>query len=232
MPVATPVIEAQALGKMYGTQPVLSGVQLAVSPGQGAVLVGQNGAGKTTLIKALAGLIAPSSGRALVFGRHSRRLSPAMRRRIGVLTHQSLLYPGLSARENLHFYAGLYLLPDVAAHAGKWLERVGLEQAGERRVRELSRGMEQRLAIARAMIADPELLLLDEPFAALDPEGAALVAALVKDAMLRGCAVVLTAHAPLEIEGVQFELRAFQDGRLMPMHEEGRRGRLRSMLGL
>lgn len=228
----TPVIEAQALGKIYGTRPVLNGVQLAVASGQGAALVGHNGAGKSTLIKALAGLIAPSSGRALIFGEHSRRLSLDARRRIGVLTHQSLLYPGLTARENLEFYARLYLLAAPADHAAEWLERVGLAQAADQRVRALSRGMEQRLAIARAMIADPEVLLLDEPFAALDLEGVALVAALIKDAMLRGRAVVLTAHAPLEIEGVQFEFREFQNGRLTPLREEGRRGRLRSMLGL
>src|ERR1019366_10182395 len=132
------------------------------------------------------------------FGENSRNLGVA-RRRIGMLTHQSWLYPNLTARENLEFYAELYSLPNRDDLATKWIESVRLGASANERVREFSRGMEQRLTIARTMMMEPDLLLLDEPFAAIDPDAVAIVGALIRAAITRGCAALLTAHSPFDL---------------------------------
>jgi heme exporter protein A len=231
-----PVVEAVGLGKNFGATPVLRGVDLKLEPSRATIITGSNGAGKSTLLKLLAGLTAPSSGRALLFGRESRRLPSDQRRRLGLAAHQSFLYPNLTARENLEFYASLYNLASPLALADRWLERVGLAAAADERVRALSRGMEQRLAIARAMLAEPDVLLMDEPFAGLDGAGVAIVAALIGQAIARRCAVLITAHGAPAIEGVEVERFELSRGRLgLPVAEqerkEGRTARLRSLLG-
>ena len=170
--MSAPVVETHSLAKTYGLAPVLREVDLRLLPGAGAFVIGGNGAGKSTLLRILAGLEAPSGGHALVFGQDTRRLAARYRRRIGMMAHQSFLYPNLTARENLEFYAELYSLADPRASAELWLERVGLADVADTRVRTFSRGMEQRLSAARAMLAEPALLLLDEPFASLDHDGA------------------------------------------------------------
>jgi len=225
------VIEAHELFKSFGFNPVLRDVEFNLAPGRAALIVGQNGAGKSTLIRILAGLSRPSAGTVLLFGEDSRRLGPRYRRRIGLLTHQSLLYPNLTARENLEFFGDLYGLDDSRAAAARWLERAGLAGVAEERVRSFSRGMEQRLAAARALLADPAFLLLDEPYAGLDPQGREMVATLVRDAVGRGCAVVAAAHAPFVVEDVDFEVLELARGQLGAPLEESRRGRLRSQLG-
>lgn len=229
--MAAPVLEAQALGKVLGHSAVFTGVQLSIRPGQVTMILGANGVGKSTLLRTLAGMLAPTTGRCFIFGENSRLLSSATRRRVAVLLHQSLLYPNLTARENLAFYATLYGVQQSGQEVSRWLDRIGLGDAAERRVRAFSRGMEQRLAIARAMISDPDLVLLDEPFTGLDADGAGTLAALLKDAVARDRAVVLTAHAPLQIEGLQTDYRQLVAGRLVALPDEGRRGRLRSLLG-
>ena len=162
--MARPVVETRALTKIFGVTPVLREVDLAIHQGRCALLLGRNGSGKSTLLRILAGLSQPSSGDAMVFGQNSRDLGVA-RRRIGMLTHQSWLYPNLTARENLEFYASLYELRAPRDAAERWLTRVGLAAAAGERVHALSRGMEQRLSAARAMIHEPEAILMDEPFA-------------------------------------------------------------------
>jgi len=209
-----PLIEARALGKSFGPAPILREVNLSVEAGSGLAVVGANGAGKSTLIRVLAGLSAPSFGDAMLFGEPARRLAPALRRRVGLLSHQSFLYPNLSARENLEFYAALYGVADAPKTAAQWLERVTLAAAAEARVRGFSRGMEQRLALARAMLAQPDVLMLDEPFAALDGAGAALASALVREAMSRGCAVLASAHSAEPLEALGFAVLALARGKL------------------
>jgi heme ABC exporter ATP-binding subunit CcmA len=229
MPAA--IIETHALGKSFGITPVLNGVEFKLLPGRAAIIAGANGSGKSTLMSIFAGLIAPSEGRAVVFGEDSRSLSPRYRKRIGILSHQTFLYPNLTARENLEFYARLYGV--APAVADSWLERVGLADSANERVRALSRGMEQRLAAARAMLHGPSMLLFDEPFAALDPEGRARMHSIIKSAIADGCSLVATAHLPFEIEGVEFEIYEIARGRLTPYveKEDARRGgRLRSLL--
>jgi len=209
------LIEARALGKSFGPTPVLRDVNLSVEAGRGAAVIGANGAGKSTLIRLLAGLSAPSLGGALLFGEPARSLRPALRRRIGLLSHQSFVYPNLTARENLEFYATLYGVADARAQAAEWLERVALGAVADARVRAYSRGMEQRLAIARAMLARPDVLMLDEPFAALDADGAALAAALVREAMSQGCAVLASAHSAGALEELGFAALTLSRGRLV-----------------
>jgi heme ABC exporter ATP-binding subunit CcmA len=212
-----PLIEARGLDKSFAFSPVLRNVNLTVAAGAGAMVIGRNGAGKSTLVRILAGLSAPSAGEALLFGNSSRALEPDFRRRVGLVAHQSFLYPNLTARENLEFYADLYRLDRAHAGVTGWLARVGLAAVADDRVRTFSRGMEQRLGLARALMPSPEVLLMDEPFAALDPEGAALGAELLTEALARGCAAVITAHEPLIPAGISLDLYEIIRGRLVPM---------------
>jgi heme exporter protein A len=209
------LIETRVLGKSFGPTPILRDVNLSVEAGHGAAVVGANGAGKSTLIRLLAGLSAPSLGAAMLFGEPARSLRPELRRRVGLLSHQSFLYPNLTARENLEFYATLYGVDDARATAIEWLERVALGAVADSRVHGFSRGMEQRLALARAMLVRPDVLMLDEPFAALDADGAALATELVRDAMDRGCAVLASAHSASALAELGFAILTLSRGRLV-----------------
>jgi heme ABC exporter ATP-binding subunit CcmA len=228
--MAEAVLQAFRISKFFGERPVLHGLSFSLRAGEAAAIVGRNGVGKSTLIKIFCGLVRPSAGRLLLFGREPRTMAAGQFRRLGVLLHQSLLYPKLSARENMEFYSELLGLPDPAAHARRWLERVGLEGAADEPASALSRGMEQRLGIARAMLADPDLILLDEPFAAMDADGAALVSVLIREALARDAAVIFTAHAPLEIAGVDLGTFKLESNGLTPFKDEARRGPLRHLL--
>ena len=214
------VVETRGLTKTFGVTPILREVTFQIEEGRCAFLIGGNGSGKSTLLRILAGLSQPTSGDAMVFGESSRALGVA-RRRIGMLTHQSWLYPNLTARENLQFYAELYGLPDSDDLATKWISAVGLAASTDERVREFSRGMEQRLSIARTMMAEPELLLLDEPFAALDPDGVAIVGGLIRAAVARGCAALLTAHSTFDL-GIETDQYRITNGRVLPFRDEKR----------
>ena len=218
--MARPVVETRALTKTFGITPVLREVELRIEKGRCALLIGGNGSGKSTLLRILAGLSQPTSGDAIVFGENSRDLGVA-RRRIGMLTHQSWLYPNLTARENLDFYAELYGLPNRDELALKWIQAVGLKAAADERVREFSRGMEQRLSIARAMLTEPDLLLLDEPFAALDPDGVAIVRELMRTAIACGAAALITAHSSLDLE-LEIDRYQIVNGRVMRYRDDTR----------
>ena len=219
--MAQPVVETHALTKTFGVTPVLREVAIQIYEGRCALLIGGNGSGKSTLLRILAGLSQPTSGDAIVFGENSRDLDVAERRRIGMLTHQSWLYPNLTARENLAFYADLYGLADQNDLAEKWIESVRLGASANDRVREFSRGMEQRLSIARAMMMAPDLLLLDEPFAALDPDAVTIVGGLIRTAVARGCAALLTAHSQLDL-GIEMDRYQIVNGRVMLLRDETR----------
>ncbi len=215
-----PIVETRGLTKTFGVTPVLREVCFELHRGRCALLIGGNGSGKSTLLRILAGLSQPTSGDATVFGEDSRSLGE-VRRRIGMLTHQSWLYPNLTAHENLEFYSALYGLSQRDDLATKWIEAVGLGPAANDRVREFSRGMEQRLAIARTMMIEPDLMLLDEPFAALDPDAVAIVGELIRSAVARGCAVLLTAHSPLDF-GIELDRYTIVNGRVLLLGDETR----------
>ena len=178
------MIHARGLAKRYGDKRVFAGVELDVSPGDFALVTGANGSGKTTLLRLLAGLAAPSGGELRV---------DAERERVGYVAHEPLVYRELSARENLWLYARLYRVAEPGERIGMLLERFGLWEARDERVATHSRGMQQRLALCRALLHDPQLLLMDEPYSALDAEGAELLD--VELASSEATFVVAT-HAP------------------------------------
>jgi heme exporter protein A len=193
VPDAVP-IRARGLARAFAGLPVVDGVDLTVAPGEALVLLGPNGAGKTTLLRMLALLLRPTAGELVLFGTSGSAAPPVLRRRIGYAGHESLCYPDLTAAENLAFYARLFTLDGVPARVGALLAWAGLEGAGRRPVRTFSRGMAQRLALARALLHDPDLLLLDEPWSALDPPAAAALTERLVALRAAGRTIVLTTH--------------------------------------
>jgi heme exporter protein A len=170
-------IELADVGRAYGERVALAGVTLELEAGRTLAVLGANGAGKTTLLRILATLLRPHRGAVRVLGHELPREGWAVRGRVGFLGHDPLLYRDLTARENLRFHARLHGVPFARIDA--LLEAVGLERRAEEPVHTFSRGMVQRLAVCRAVLHEPELLLLDEPLAGLDPGAAAAVAPLI-----------------------------------------------------
>ena len=168
-----PALELVELARNYGERRVLSGVTLTLQAGETLVVFGPNGSGKTTLLRVLATLLRPHGGDVRVLGRKLPEEGWAVRGRIGMLGHEPMLYRELSARENLLYHARLHDRPP--ARVSEVLERVGMSERADEPLRTLSRGMVQRVAIARTVLHDPELLLLDEPYAHLDPAARELV---------------------------------------------------------
>jgi heme exporter protein A len=171
-------IELADVGRAYGERVALAGVTLALSEGETLAVFGANGAGKTTLLRILATLLRPHRGTARVLGSELPREGWAVRGRIGFLGHEPLLYRDLTARENLRFHARLHGVDP--ARVDQLLDAVGLRRRADDPVHTFSRGMVQRTAVCRAVLHAPALLLLDEPFAGLDPGAAALVAPLLE----------------------------------------------------
>jgi heme exporter protein A len=167
----------EGLTRHYGEREALSGVSLTVNEGQTLVVFGPNGAGKTTLLRVLATLLRPHAGKVSVLGSQLPDEAWAVRGRVGLLGHEPLLYRELTARENLRFHARLYGVDD--ARVQELLEALAMSTRAGEPLRTLSRGMVQRVAVARAVLHDPELLLLDEPYANLDPAAVELVAPLL-----------------------------------------------------
>ena len=173
----SPIIELADVGRAYGERVALAGVSLALEEGETLAVFGANGAGKTTLLRILATLLRPHHGVARVLGREVPREGWAVRGRIGFLGHEPLLYRDLTARENLRFHARLHGV--ALSRVDELLDAVGLRPRADDPVHTFSRGMVQRTAVCRAVLHSPELLLLDEPFAGLDPGATALVAPLL-----------------------------------------------------
>jgi heme exporter protein A len=185
-------LEAEGVWKYYGDFPALRNIRLNATPGSSVALLGRNGAGKTTLLRILAGLSRPTEGTVKILNSDVRQEST--RRRIGVLGHGISLYDELSAIENLLVFGRLYGLPDPAHRAGEMLERTGLDRVRDGLVREFSRGMRQRLAVARVFLHDPEVVLLDEPFTALDDRAIAVLQSLLNEMRERGRTIVMSTH--------------------------------------
>jgi ABC-type multidrug transport system ATPase subunit len=187
------MIRGRDLEKRYGRKRVLRGVNVAVPQGGFAVVTGPNGSGKTTLLRLLAGLAVPTRGALLV---------DVDRSRIGYLAHEPLVYRELTAVENLDLFGRLYRVPERRERIGMLLERFALWEVRNERVSTYSRGMTQRLALCRTLLHDPDLLVLDEPFSALDDDGAALLDR--EFAGLRGDqTVVVSTHDPNRLAALQ-----------------------------
>ncbi len=179
-PAPEPALRASSLSQAYGESWVLRDLSLELPAGGTLAVIGPNGAGKSTLLRVVATLLRPSSGKLSVLGAELPRAAWRLRGRIGYLGHGALLYRDLEAVENLRFHARLYGLPDDGAERiVELLELVSLADRASTRVGEMSAGMVKRLAVCRALLHDPELLILDEPLANLDPAGAEVVAPLL-----------------------------------------------------
>jgi heme exporter protein A len=185
-------IELEGLARHYGERVALADVTLTLPARQTLVVFGPNGAGKSTLLRVLATLLRPHAGHTRVLGHELPREGWAVRGRVGLLAHEPLLYRDLTARENLRYHARLYRV--APARVDELLERVGMARRADEPVRSLSRGMVQRIAVCRAVLHDPALLLLDEPRANLDPVASELVEPLIGRAS--GRARVVTSHDP------------------------------------
>jgi heme exporter protein A len=185
-------VAAEGVWKFYGDFPALRDIHLEAEAGDCLALIGRNGAGKTTLLRTIAGFSRAMRGTVRILGEEPR--STAARARMGFIGHGISVYDELSALENLTLYARLYGLSNPHGVAMGWLERTGLERVRDGLVREFSRGMRQRLAVARAFLHDPHVLLLDEPFTALDDRAIALLQDLLRGALRSGKTVVMSTH--------------------------------------
>lgn len=190
---ARPAIEANALTRAFGRRVAIRGLTFAVNDGECLALFGPNGAGKTTLLRILAGLLRPTSGEAHIAGVKLPGGAEA-RAVVGLISHQSMLYSALTARENVEFTARLYGLESPRQAAMRALQRMRLDERAESPVRSLSRGMQQRVSIARAIVHEPRVVLLDEPYTGLDETGAAALSAVLESLKSGGAALVLVTH--------------------------------------
>jgi heme exporter protein A len=188
------MIEVYKLTKSFGHRVALADVNVHISAGELVTLVGPNGAGKTTLLRVLATLTRPTAGSVRIAGLDTARAGEDARRRIGFLSHQTLLYGDLTAEQNLRFYARLYDLQDDSSRIDELLARVGLRAQRHDPVRTFSRGMQQRLAVARAVLHQPQALLLDEPFNSLDTQAAQMLIHLLTELTDGGGTALLATH--------------------------------------
>ena len=188
------MIEVYRLIKRFGPKVVLRNLDFQVEQGEFVALLGPNGAGKTTLLRILASLTRPTLGRVRIAGFDLPHQSAAVRRRLGVVSHLPLLYGDLTAEENLRFYGRMYAIHNLEQRVGEVLEMIGLSARRRDLVRTFSRGMQQRLAIGRAILHDPEVLLLDEPHTGLDQDACAMLDDSLRQVAARGRTVVMTSH--------------------------------------
>jgi len=212
------MLEAIALVKHYGPVKAVDGISFSVNPGEVFGLLGHNGAGKTTTIRLLNGVLKPTSGLARVFGLSPVEDGLTVRRRSGVLTEAPSLEERLTARQNLRYYADLYgvAVPKVAARIEGLLQIFELNEVGDAKVGSFSKGMRQRLALARALLHEPELLYLDEPTAGLDPVAAKRVVTLIRDLSRKGGrTVVICTHNLSEAQQVCDRVVVLEHGKLL-----------------
>ena len=188
------MIEVRHLVKRFGPKVVLRNLEFRASPGEFVALLGPNGSGKTTFLRILASLSRPSLGTVIVSGFSLPGEAAAVRSQLGVVSHQPLLYGDLSAEENLRFYGRLYGVSNLTGQIDKVLDLVGLKGRRSDRVRTFSRGMQQRLAIGRAVIHDPEVILFDEPYTGLDQEASEMLDAVLQQVATRGRTILMTSH--------------------------------------
>ncbi len=202
------------VSRHFGRRRALARVTLSVRRGEILGLLGPNGAGKSTMIGLLATLVAPTAGE-VRYGEHpARRLGPELRRRIGLLAHELHLYPELTARQNLAFFAQLYGLEAPAA-VDAALERAGLRDRGQDAVSGFSRGMRQRLALERALLHGPRLVLFDEPFTGLDDRSVGIVSDRLRRLASEGAIIVLATHDLDLADGLVTRVALVREGRLL-----------------
>jgi heme exporter protein A len=202
------MIEVKKLLKRFGLKTVLRGLDFHVDQGEFVVLLGPNGAGKTTFLRILASLSRPSMGQVTIAGHSLPAQAAEVRRTLGVVSHLPLLYGDLTAEENLSFYGRMYDLQNLDSRVTDVLRLIGLESRRRDLVRTFSRGMQQRLAIGRAVLHDPEVVLFDEPYTGLDQDASAMLDEVLRNVAARGRTVVMTSHdlARAEELGSRFDV--------------------------
>ena len=218
VPSQPPALAVRALTKRFGSRIAVRSIEFSLGQGACLALFGPNGAGKTTLLRLLAGLLRPNAGQVL-HGGVAVRGDAAARARVGMISHQSMLYAPLSARENVEFFARLYGLGDPREAAGRALETMGVLDRADVSVRTLSRGLQQRVSIARAIVHEPEVLLLDEPYSGLDASGAASLTAVLRSLRSRGATLVIVTHNVGEGLALATHAAIMRDGALARFEE-------------
>ena len=209
-----PIVEVVDLTRTFGPTRALAGVSFSLAQGECLAVFGPNGAGKTTLLRVLAGLLKPTSGSARVAGIALPGGSEA-RSRVGLISHHTMLYEALSPRENVAFAARLYAVPDVAARVEQSLRGMSMLDRADAPVRSLSRGMQQRVSIARAMVHAPRLVLADEPYSGLDDSGARALTAMLQELRGAGTAIIIVTHNLAEGLSLATHAAVMQRGRFV-----------------
>jgi heme exporter protein A len=216
--VTEPAIEVQGLRRSFGARRALDGVDFSLGAGECLALFGPNGAGKTTLLRVLAGLLKPSGGLARIAGVQLPG-GAEVRSVVGLISHATMLYGALTARENVEFAARLYGVMDARAAARASLERMRVHDRADTAVRALSRGLQQRVSVARATVHSPRVVLLDEPFTGLDDTGAGALTAVLESLLRDGAALVLVTHNIHEGLALASHAAVMKDGRFLRFEE-------------
>jgi heme exporter protein A len=213
-PSALPIVEAADLARSFGSRKAVAGVTFSLAAGDCLAVFGPNGAGKTTLLRVLAGLLKPSSGSARLAGIPLPGGTVA-RSRVGLISHHTMLYEALSARENVAFAARLYGIRDPQTRVDDSLRRMSMLERADAPVRLLSRGMQQRVSIARAMVHSPEVVLADEPYSGLDESGARALTTMLRELRSSGTAVIIVTHNLAEGLSLATHAAVMQRGRFV-----------------
>lgn len=214
VPSAAPSLQATNIVRAFGGRRAVDGVSLTLGVGDCLALFGPNGAGKTTLLRLLGGLIRATSGSASIDG-VTLPGEAEVRRRVGLISHQTMLYDALTPRENVEFAARMYGVRDVRDATQRALERLGATGYADRPVRALSRGMQQRVSVARAVVHGPSVLLADEPFTGLDAAGAGALSSMLAELRDGGAAIVIVTHNLDEALALCTQAAIMRDGRLV-----------------
>ena len=219
-----PIIQLQDLTRSFGTNYAINGVSFTVEEGEVFGILGPNGSGKTTLVRLLNGVLAPTSGKAMLFGRDVTADGAYIRARTGVLTETPSLYERFSAKKNLSFFGRFYGIPDVELdeRVGRILRLLDLADRADEPVGGFSRGMKQRLAIARALIHDPQVIFLDEPTSGLDPEASRQVDGIIRElASDRGKTIFLCTHNLSEAQHLCSRVAMINKGKILALGSIG-----------
>ena len=214
LPSTAPAVEVRGLTRVFAGRRAVDAVDFTLEPGECLALFGPNGAGKTTLLRLLAGLLKPSAGWARITGVPLPG-GARVRAAVGLISHESMLYGALTARENVEFAARLYGVRDPRAAATMALASMRIEHRGDTPVRALSRGMRQRVSIARATVHEPVVVLLDEPFTGLDQSGAVALTAVLSELRGRGATLILVTHNLTEGLTLATHAAIMRDGRFV-----------------
>jgi len=212
----SPAVALTGIARRFGSRWVLRGADLRVGRGETVAILGRNGSGKTTLLRIVATLLRSSRGTGAVFGHDLSRDADSVRSRIGLLGHSNAVYPDLTAAENLGFTLRMLGRPFDPRSVDVTLDAVGLGPQANTRTRGFSAGMQRRLALARLRVIGPELLLLDEPYSSLDPEGTDLITALIADTRSAGGAAILITHDISRAARIADRVVVLDDGRIAP----------------